>query len=163
MTLRIGAKGELAVAAGKARVPFPRVPHRWSPAATRRPSSRRRSHRRSQPRRVPSPVLFRAPQAADLGGDPLVLRALAQGLNALESNGFDGGALSDIGLKNGSLVVQNEATGRQITFDNMSIRLGRTAEGGRPSPSPRSSHTGSPRWSPPSRRRATASGRSISS
>ncbi len=37
MTLRIGSKGELAVAAGKARAPFPLEPRRCSPAATRPP------------------------------------------------------------------------------------------------------------------------------
>lgn len=130
MTLRIGAKGELAVAAGKGARPISAGAAPVEPGGNAPPvvPQAQPSQAPAAPGAVPGSVP--APQAADLGGDPLVLRALAQGLNALESNGFDGGALSDIGLKNGSLVVQNEATGRQITFDNMSIRLGRTAEGG---------------------------------
>ncbi len=75
---------------------------------------------------------------------------------------FDGGALSDIGLKDGSLVVQNEATGRQIKFDNMSIRLGRTADGGAAFTFTSQQPHGLATLWPPSARRATGSGASTS-
>ncbi len=131
MTMRIGAKGEVKVAAGRGARPLstgaappepdPRPAPAQSPAAPVGPGG-------AGAPATPPPTA--SATVADLGGDPLVMKAFADWMNALEQSGFDGGALSDIGLKDGSLVVQNEATGRQITFDNISVRLGRTAEGG---------------------------------
>ncbi len=141
MTVRIGAKGDVAVAAGKgarmlstgAAPPEPDRP------ATPQGATAQGATPPAQSSQAPATAAQKqgaqvAPStpapSADLGGDPLVMKAFADWLGALERNGFDGGALSDIGLKNGSLVVQNEATGRNITFDNISVRLGRTADGG---------------------------------
>ncbi|WP_341989026.1 AsmA-like C-terminal region-containing protein [Azorhizobium sp. AG788] len=148
MTVRIGAKGEVAVAAGKgARLlstgaappePDPRPP---APAPGAQTQTQLPQGQGAAATATPAAPAGAAPNAAapnatdtgaaaDLGGDPLVMKAFADWLNALEQSGFDGGALSDVGLKDGSLVVQNEATGRQIRFDNISVRLGRTADGG---------------------------------
>ncbi|MGU3495704.1 DUF3971 domain-containing protein [Xanthobacteraceae bacterium A53D] len=134
MMLRIGAKGDVVVAAGRGARPIraeaaPTGPGQAA-AQTAVAASPQAGLTSPQPlASAPPPATVPAP-VAEVGSDPLVLRGLAAWLNALDNSGFDGNALSDIGLKDGSLVVQNEATGRTITFANMSIRLGRTEEGG---------------------------------
>ncbi|GGF65582.1 hypothetical protein GCM10007301_26670 [Azorhizobium oxalatiphilum] len=146
LTLRIGPRGDVAVAAGRGARPLrpgaaPPEPDRATqpaaapqanagqPAAPTGPVSQG-APLPAATAQVPPPPVAAPAVAAEAGSDPLVLKAFAGWLNALENSGFDGSALSDIGLKNGSLVVQNEATGRTITFDDISIRLGRTQEGG---------------------------------
>lgn len=93
----------------------------------------------SQP--VPPPVADSAPApgitsdaaavAAQAAGrsDPLILRTLAGWLNDLELVGFNG-ALQDVGLKNGTLRVENESSGKSFTFQHISIRLARPQQGG---------------------------------
>ncbi len=69
-----------------------------------------------------------ADAAADI--DPLRLNFLAQWLKELDASGFDGGALADVGLKDGTLIVENESSGRSITFQHISVRLARMPGGG---------------------------------
>ncbi|OYX03567.1 MAG: hypothetical protein B7Z15_18355 [Rhizobiales bacterium 32-66-8] len=68
--------------------------------------------------------------AARTGMDPLMLRGLAQWISDLERGAFDGGALPDIGLKNGTLIIENESSGRSVAFQHISIRLSRPDHGG---------------------------------
>ncbi|HSI42457.1 MAG TPA: DUF3971 domain-containing protein [Xanthobacteraceae bacterium] len=71
-----------------------------------------------------------APAAAVPVPDPLVLSALAVFADTLDRGGFDGGALAELGLKNGTLHVESEVGGRRWTFGNIGLHLNRPAGGG---------------------------------
>ncbi|MFG1478092.1 DUF3971 domain-containing protein [Xanthobacter sp. V4C-4] len=120
MTVHISASGQLAVAAGRGARPL--TPALAASAAPPGPA--------------PMPPAGGGPgaaaPAADAAGDmdPLQLTFLAQWLRELDAVGFDGGALADVGLKNGTLIVENESSGRAITFQHISVRLARMAGGG---------------------------------
>lgn len=115
MTVKIAASGIVAVAAGKGATPI---------AAGTVPSSPPPAASATQPRADGT--------APDSGGiDPLMLRAFAALLNDLERGGFDGGALQDVGLKDGTLRVENESSGKVYVFQRISVRLTAGAQGGR--------------------------------
>ncbi len=86
-----------------------------------------------------------------------MLRAFAALLNDLERGGFDGGALQDVGLKDGTLRVENESSGKVYVFQRISVRLTAGAQGGRvldftfqgPSGPAHLVATIGPRWSAP--------------
>lgn len=130
MTIHISASGQLAVAVasgggakpGKAALMSP-------PLGTAAGGASAPSGSATAPQGTPAPG---APdQAASAGDiDPLRLSFLAQWLRELDATGFDGGALADVGLKNGTLIVENESSGRRITFQHISIRLARVHGGG---------------------------------
>ncbi|MEX0590216.1 MAG: hypothetical protein WD207_03925, partial [Xanthobacteraceae bacterium] len=55
---------------------------------------------------------------------------LVRWLDSFEKGGLDGVALAQIGLKRGSLIVEDADTGRKWTFHDINIQLARPAEGG---------------------------------
>jgi hypothetical protein len=55
---------------------------------------------------------------------------LVRWLDSFEKGGLDGVALSQIGLKQGSLIVENADTGREWAFRDINIQLSRPPEGG---------------------------------
>lgn len=61
---------------------------------------------------------------------PLRLAGLAALAEQIDKGGLDGGKLSEVGLKDGVLVIRKEASSRQWTFDNIDLSLSRPAEGG---------------------------------
>lgn len=135
MTVRIAASGHLAVATGKGakaitapisasgRAPSPSAPIAVSPA----PATGGAPVAGPQPA-VSDPAAAATVSALDT--DPLKPVALARWINELESAGFDGGALADVGLKDGTLIVENESAGRRIVFQHISVRLARPVAGG---------------------------------
>ncbi|MEP9376307.1 AsmA-like C-terminal region-containing protein [Aquabacter sp. CN5-332] len=117
MTVKIAASGVVAVATGKGAKPLTSTPVPQSPAdAAPAPG-------------VTSDAAAVAAQAASRT-NPLELRALAGVLNDLERGGLGGGALQDVGLKDGTVRVENESSGRSFTFQHLSIRMSRPAQGG---------------------------------
>uniref|UniRef100_E6VM16 YhdP central domain-containing protein n=1 Tax=Rhodopseudomonas palustris (strain DX-1) TaxID=652103 RepID=E6VM16_RHOPX len=68
---------------------------------------------------------------SDNSSDPMkgMLAALAW-LDGLSMAGLDGQNLNEIGLKNGSLVVEDEQRGNRWTFENISLSLRRPSHGG---------------------------------
>ncbi len=136
MLVRIAASGHVAVEAGRGATAIPAGPRRAAPppAAAAPPSG------------VPLPADVAGqvpgaagapaipPAAADAnaegGTDPLRLTALARWAQELETAGFDGGALADVGLKDGTVIVENESSGRRIVFRHIGVRLNRPADGG---------------------------------
>lgn len=68
--------------------------------------------------------------AAPAASEPFHYPELMHWLNALEKSGLDGVALAEIGLKQGTLVVERVATGRTWIFRNINIHLARPTEGG---------------------------------
>jgi hypothetical protein len=61
-------------------------------------------------------------------GDPL--SALLAWIDRLETLGLDGGTLSEIGLKDCTLVVEDQRHGRRLTFERINLSLTRPQEGG---------------------------------
>ena len=134
MTVRIASSGHLAVATGKGAkaISAPistaaRTPSQPAPVAPALAGA-------GAPAATPQPAAT-DPAAASAGSsaldtDPLKPVALARWINELESAGFDGGALADVGLKDGTLVVENESAGRRIVFQHISVRLARPQAGG---------------------------------
>lgn len=122
MTVHIGASGQLAVAvaSGGAKPARPSLtsPALVPPAAPAAPAS------------GTSDPAAPAPAAASGDMDPLRLAFLQQWLTEMDAAGFDGGALADVGLKDGTLIVENESSGRRIVFQDISIRLARMPAGG---------------------------------
>ncbi len=51
-------------------------------------------------------------------------------LNSFEKSGIDGVYLTQIGLKEGTLIVENASTGRRWKFSDINVQLSRPAEGG---------------------------------
>ena len=101
MTVLLGADGRIAVTAAPEGVP----------------------HIDTLPKSANPPV--RAP-----AGDPFRFPELARWLDGLERSGLDGIALAEVGLKHGTLVVENLANGRRWRFSDTDIRLARPQEGG---------------------------------
>ena len=58
------------------------------------------------------------------------LAALLSWFDSLDALGFDGGELAEVGLKNGSLVVDDSRSGKRWSFDNINFSLTRPREGG---------------------------------
>lgn len=148
MTVRIAASGHLAVTTGRdgkpiytrgataAPAPADR-PAPGAPAATVPASGGAAPAAAPQPpanTAVPAvapaadPSATAPAPAADI--DPLKPVFIARWVEELESAGFDGGALADVGLKDGTLIVENESSGRRIVFQHISVRLARPSGGG---------------------------------
>lgn len=123
MTVRIAPSGQVAVATGRGAKAIPASPSHRADAnsgAAPQPSP-------AAPGQSQQP----APNAAAAGDfDPLKPVALARWMSDLETAGFDGGALADVGLKDGTVIVENEGAGHRIVFQHMSVRLARPAGGG---------------------------------
>jgi hypothetical protein len=106
MTVQIAADGRVAVFAG--RETQPTTP--GARAALARPS----------PAAPPTPVD---------PSDPFRFAELVSWLDGLERSGLDGVALTQIGLKRGTLIVDSARSGRRWTFRNIDSRLERQAGG----------------------------------
>ncbi len=77
------------------------------------------------------------PQAPPAAGQPSPVAASAPGLLAvmnwldtLGSKGLDGQSLNEIGLRNGSLLVDDQQSKTKFSFDNISLSLRRPTAGG---------------------------------
>lgn len=61
---------------------------------------------------------------------PLSLAAVAALADRIDHSGLDGGKLSEIGLKDGVVVIRSDISGRQWTFDDIDLSLSRPPAGG---------------------------------
>jgi hypothetical protein len=110
MTLRINEDGQIDMFAG-------RKPKKSAPAGAT----------------AAAPVLPPAPPVKSSQAPPsvpLVYPELVAWLDRLEQTGLDGISLAEVGLKQGTLVVENAKTGRRWIFANTSLLITRPAEGG---------------------------------
>lgn len=71
-----------------------------------------------------------APARGDAAGGQSSLSALLAWLDGLDALGFDGRELTEVGLKNGGLVVDDRRSGKQWNFANINFSLTRPQEGG---------------------------------
>lgn len=121
MIIRISASGHVEVAAGTASTPPPAIEDN----SAEPPLEVERHEPEGSGSLIPAPI------AEAIGAaDPLHLTALAHWADAMDKAGFDGNALADVGLRNGTLIVENESSGRRIIFRHISMRLARPAGGG---------------------------------
>lgn len=68
--------------------------------------------------------------AAPAGEQPSLLATIVGWLHTLDAVGLDGQDLIEIGLKNGSLAVDDRRTGKQLGFGNINLALSRLKDGG---------------------------------
>lgn len=157
MTVRIGAAGQLQVATGRGAKPLSPAAGRNVGAAAGAPGALPASPPQQAAPVPGAPAPGSAPQGEVAQGaaapgspapgiapagsaapvpapwtplDPLKLEAFAQWLKVVDDAGFDGGALADVGLKDGTLIVENESSGRRIVFQHIGVRLARPVAGG---------------------------------
>src|SRR5262245_641217 len=88
-----------------------------------------------------TPVVAAVPQAgvvrglspgnqASAGNTPSAVASLLAWFDELDALGFDGRELSEVGLKNGALVVDDRRNGKHWNFQNINFSLTRPKEGG---------------------------------
>jgi Protein of unknown function len=113
MALRIEPNGEINILAGTGKPAVavtPAATHSIAPAAMASTG---------ETVRVP-PV--------EVSGDPVT--AILAWIDRLDSLGLDGGSLAEIGLKDCTLVVEDQRNGKRWAFEHINLSLTRPADGG---------------------------------
>ena len=117
-TVRVGADGRVAIKAGRDATPITAAEPGDASAEVAASSVPARPRAKGESRNVAArPAPFHYPE-------------LVRWLDSFEKGGLDGVALSQIGLKQGSLIVEDADTGRKWSFSNINIQLARPADGG---------------------------------
>lgn len=116
-TVHVGADGRVAITAGRDASPLTAA----DAGASQTDAPGSRGSTTGQARGVAVPAAR---------AEPFQYPELARWIDSFEKGGLDGVALSQIGLKNGSLVVEDADTGRKWTFQDINIQLSRPSEGG---------------------------------
>ncbi len=114
MSIRIETDGRLTIFAGGDNRPIVSAPPTVKPAAQPAPGA--------SPQDPPG---IETPRAAfaDLAG-------IMTWIDNVGANGLDGHELREVGLKNGSLLVDDRRTGKRLTFDRINASLTRPEQGG---------------------------------
>jgi hypothetical protein len=115
MALRIEPNGEINILAGTGKPALavtPAVTSSIATAAVAAPTGRE-----------PAPL-----PPVEVSGDPIP--AILAWIDRLDSLGLDGGSLSEIGLKDCTLVVEDQRNGKHWSFEHINLSLTRPAEGG---------------------------------
>jgi len=115
MALRIEPGGEINILAGTGKPALavtPTVTNSIATAAVAAPTGH-------EPARLP-PV--------EVSGNPLT--AVLAWIDRLDSLGLDGGSLAEIGLKDCTLVVEDQRNGKRWSFEHINLSLTRPADGG---------------------------------
>jgi hypothetical protein len=138
LTVHINAQGELSVATGRnakplhapARQPDLRTTQgavapapNGAPAADAAPAAQAAPTAQAAPPAEPTP-------SDTLPFDPMHLQGLAVLADSIDRGGLDGAALTDIGLKDGTLRIESEISGRRWAFEHISIAVSRPPAGG---------------------------------
>src|SRR5436305_5466193 len=115
MALRIEPTGEINILAGSSKPALavtPTVTNSIATAAVAAPTGH-------EPARLP-PV--------EVSGNPLT--AVLAWIDRLDSLGLDGGSLAEIGLKDCTLVVEDQRNGKRWSFEHINLSLTRPSDGG---------------------------------
>ncbi|MBS9477891.1 YhdP family protein [Ancylobacter radicis] len=118
VTVRIDPQGTVAISTEGAKP----LQAPLAPVAVKDPSAAPASNEASS-----------APAEATADGTPLLplrIPALAAIAKGFDQGGLDGGALSQLGLKDGTLIVRSEASGRQWTFNDIDLSVSSPETGG---------------------------------
>lgn len=118
-TVHVGADGRVAITAGRDATPL-----------TVEDAAGGTASAKAVPEDPSAPAPANRTEAAEPRREPFHYPELVRWLDSFEKGGLDGVALSQIGLKQGSLVVEDAEAGRKWTFKDINIQLSRPAEGG---------------------------------
>lgn len=118
LSVRLTADGRVTVSAGSNAKPIATSPSENTPAISPAPSPGGSA--------ASTPQARSAPQAAPMQG----LSAVLAWLDGLSASGLDGYELNEIGLKSGTLTVDDQQSGSKWTFENISLSLRRPSGGG---------------------------------
>lgn len=118
-TIHVGADGRVAISAGRDATPITSSDNALA-AASAGANETSRSTAKGQTRAATPSVR----------PEPFHYPELVRWLDSFERGGVDGVALAQIGLKQGSLTVEDAEAGRKWTFQNINIQLSRPVEGG---------------------------------
>jgi hypothetical protein len=133
MAVRVERDGQLTIFAGADKRPIAKTPLLAAagddlPKGAAAPPSRPKS-KSAGPGALPkAPTL--AGSGAATQNSPDVWATLLGWLDKLDALGLDGGDLTEVGLKNGSLVVDDTRTGKRWSFADINLSLTRPKEGG---------------------------------
>lgn len=136
LTVHINAQGELSVATGRNAKPL----HAPARQGELRPTQGADAVPAAGAPNAPAPAQDAAAPAQQatqpsnpsdtLPFDPMHLQGLAALADSIDRGGLDGAALTDVGLKDGTLRIESEISGRQWAFEHISIALSRPPAGG---------------------------------
>ncbi|MEX0840987.1 MAG: DUF3971 domain-containing protein [Xanthobacteraceae bacterium] len=119
LAVRIEPDGKIAVFAGADKHPIATASatvSEFSPQAGRAPDARNESSDAATAGAPPNPIEN--------------LTALLAWIDSLGASGLDGHDLTELGLKNGNLVVDDQRNGQRWRFENINLGLMRSEEGG---------------------------------
>ena len=122
LSVRITPDGRVIVSTGKNRTPLAtgKVPEKPAPTVATLPAAPFQAS--------PTPPTIPA-RAANPNGSAGLIAAL-DWLDSLGAKGLDGQSLDEIGLRSGVLTVDDQRSGSQLTFQNISLSLRRPSNGG---------------------------------
>lgn len=126
LSIRITPDGRVIVSTGQSNSPLAtaKVPVKPAPQVAVTPPEPPFQASPVSPPQQAAP----APAAASNGTGGLL--AALDWLDSLSANGLDGQSLNEIGLRNGSLTVEDQRNGGVLTFQNISLSLRRPSGGG---------------------------------
>lgn len=132
LTVHINAQGELSVITGRNAKPLHAPARQPGDAAARPPAAQTGTDVSSAavPPAATPPAPGQSPPADTLPFDPMHLQGLAALADSIDRGGLDGAALTDIGLKDGTLRIESEISGRRWAFEHISISVTRPPAGG---------------------------------
>ena len=122
--VHVGADGRVAITAGRDAAPITSTDNAQAATEAAGASATAQSQAKGQTQGQTQPA------APNVQSKPFHYPELVRWLDSIEKGGLDGVALSQIGLKQGSLTVEDASTGRNWSFKNINIQLARPAEGG---------------------------------
>ncbi|MGO9357096.1 MAG: DUF3971 domain-containing protein [Xanthobacteraceae bacterium] len=133
LSVRISTDGRVIISTGESARPLATA--QASPASSPRQAAPSLATPNTAPPSAAIPAPTRAPSspATSATGGRSGLEGLLAGLewlDGLSKSGLDGENLDEVGLKNGSLIVEDQRIGNLVRFQNISLSLRRPRNGG---------------------------------
>ncbi|MDF2996209.1 MAG: hypothetical protein K0R27_1846 [Xanthobacteraceae bacterium] len=129
LTVHINAQGELSVVTGRNAKPLHAPARQPGDAAPIQGAASQNAPAEGAPAQAETKGGPTAPSDT-LPFDPMHLQGLAALADSIDRGGLDGAALTDVGIKDGTLRIESEISGRRWAFEHISIALSRPPAGG---------------------------------
>jgi hypothetical protein len=132
MAVRIESDSKVTVFAGSNKRPFVTASATLTPAVPRSPlPAAKVEHAAAAATAAPAaPATPAANAGATIGNGVPDLAALLAWIDGLDASGLDGRDLTEIGLQDGNLTVDDQRNGKQWTFTNIDLSVTRPKGGG---------------------------------